>query len=143
MQSLAARVRSPWVWAALPGLLFTLLNLTPQALPWMHAALLISIASFAATATILVVATGNLGAAMGAHLGLNLFGLIGVSHSGWLSGLALLEGHPAEGPGWSLAQGVSLTLIGIGQMLLVLVLLLHRRSPLRLGLGQVETAAPD
>ena len=142
MQSLAARFRSPWVWALLPSLVFTLLHVTPQALPWMHASLLVSIAAFAAAATILVAATGNLGAAMGAHLALNLFGLLGVSHSGWLSGIALFEGYPAEGPGWSLTQAASLTLIGVGQMILVLVLLLHRKSPLRVGDdGEAETTA--
>ena len=142
MQSLAARFRSPWVWALPPGLVFTLLHLTPQALPWMHASLLISIAAFAATATILVVATGNLGAAMGAHLGLNVFGLLGVSHAGWLSGIALFEGHPAEEPGWSLTQAALLTLIGVGQMTLVLALLLHRSSPFRVGHGgEPEVAA--
>ena len=99
----------------------------------MHTSILISIAAFAAAATVLVFATGNLGAAMGAHLGLNLFGLLGVSHAGWLSGLALFEGQPGEGPGWSVTQAVLLTLIGLAQMILLLVLLLHRRSPLCLG----------
>lgn len=133
MQSLAARFRSPWVWALLPGLVFTLLHITPDALPWMHASLLATIAAFAFAATLLVVATGNLGAAIGAHWGLNVFGLLGVSHTGWLSGLALFEGRPMEGAGWSIAEAAWLTLIGVGQVVLILVLLLNRRSPLRVG----------
>jgi membrane protease YdiL (CAAX protease family) len=131
LQSLAARFRSPILWALIPGLAFTLLHFDPAALPWMNASILINIAGFAAVATLLVVATGNLGAAMGAHLGLNFWGLFVVSHAGWLDGMALLRGRSLQAPGWSLADSIWLTLIGGASLMLALFLLVTPGSPLR------------
>ena len=141
LQSLAARFRSPMVWALIPGLAFTLLHFDPAALPWMNACILINIAGFAAMATLLLLATGNLGAAMGAHLGLNFWGLFVVSHAGWLDGMALLQGRSLQAPGWSLADSLWLTMIGGASLMLALVLLVTPGSPLRVGGPGVSPAA--
>jgi hypothetical protein len=98
----------------------------------MSAVLLLTIGAFAAVATILVYATGNLGAAIGVHLGLNVFGILIVSHSSWLDGAALFVGRPLEDPGWTAAEAAGLVLIGLATLALMLWLLLAGRSPLKL-----------
>jgi membrane protease YdiL (CAAX protease family) len=131
LQSLAARFRSPLVWGAAPGLLFTLVHWNAAAVPWMNATVLLAIAGFAATATILVYATGNLGAAMGVHFGMNVFGILFVSHAGWLSGAALFVSRPLEAPGWTAEEAVALGVISLAMFPPILWLLLSPRSPLR------------
>ena len=69
--------------------------------------MLVSIAAFAVTATILVVRTGNLGAGLGAHLGLNSSAILFVSHTSWLSGAALFEGQPIDTGDWSLVDAIA------------------------------------
>jgi hypothetical protein len=133
MQSLAARFKSPLVWALIPVLLFTLLHWDAQSSPAMKAAMLLSIAAFAALASVLVVRTGNLGAGIGAHLGLNMFGILFVSHMSWLSGGALFESQPLDTGSWSVLAAVLVALSAILSFLLMGVLLLHPRSPLRVG----------
>jgi uncharacterized protein len=131
VQSLAARFPSQLVWALLPGAVFTLLHFDGEALPWMNAHLLITTAAFTLAATSLVVATGNLGAAMGVHLALNFYGLLVVSNIGWLSGTSLFERRVIQAPDWTVGEAAWLTVIAIAAMALVLVLLLDARSPLR------------
>ena len=99
----------------------------------MTAAMLASIAAFAATATVLVVRTGNLAAGIGAHLGLNTFGILVVSHMSWLSGVALLNGQPVDVGEWSGLDAFLVGVFGVAPFVLVALLLLHPRSPLRVG----------
>ncbi len=131
LQSLAARFESPLVWGAAPALLFTLVHWNAAAVPWMNATVLLAIAAFAATAIVLVYATGNLGAAMGVHFGMNVFGILFVSHAGWLSGAALFVSRPLEAPGWTAGEAVALGVISVAMFPAILWLLLAPRSPLR------------
>ena len=99
----------------------------------MNAAGLISIGAFAAVLMMLVYVTGNLGAAFGAHLGNNLFGFLLISHQKSLGGFALLEARSLEDASWAGLDAVLIAGIGIVSSLLTAVLLLHPRSPLRVG----------
>lgn len=130
-RGLASRFRSPMVWALLPTLVFTLLHWNGSSAPAMNAAALISIGVFAAVLMVLVYSTGNLGAAFGAHLGNNLFGFLLISHQDNLSGFALFEARSLEGAGWAGIDATLIAGIGIVSSLLTALLLLHRRSPLR------------
>jgi len=132
MQSLAARFRSPIVWGVLPAAFFTLIHWNVEASAAMHATMLLTIGAFAALATVLVHATGNLGAALGVHLGMNFCGILLVSHAGWLNGAALFVSRPLEAEGWSSIEAVYMAVVGIGSMALVWRLLVDPRSPLKL-----------
>jgi uncharacterized protein len=132
VQTLAARFQNAFVWGVLPAAFFTIVHWDPAALPFMNATILISIASFAAAATILVYATGNLGAAMGVHFGMNFFGIMLVSHASWLNGAALFVSRPLDAGGWTLGDAALLTVNGVLSMTMIVWLLLARRSPLRL-----------
>jgi membrane protease YdiL (CAAX protease family) len=129
-QTLAARFRSPLVWAGLPVVLFTLLHWNGETGAAMQGATLLSIGAFALLAIVLVVKTGNLGAGMGAHLGLNMFGILFVSHMSWLSGAALFASRPLDAGRWSTLDALLIGLFGIASFGLTLLLLIHPRSPL-------------
>jgi membrane protease YdiL (CAAX protease family) len=131
MQSLAARFRSPLVWALIPIVLFTILHWDSLSSPTMKAAMLVSIAAFAVLATALVVQTGNLGAGTGAHLGLNLFGIVVVSHMSWLPGGALFASEPLDTGSWSPVEAVLIALSAIASFALMGLALLHPGSPLK------------
>ncbi len=133
MQSLAARFRSPLVWALIPIALFTALHWDAHSPPAMKTAMLLSIGAFAVLATALVVRTGNLGAGIGVHLGLNAFGILFVAHMSWLSGGALFVSRPLDAGGWSLLDSLLVGIASIGSFGLMAVFLLHPRSPLRVG----------
>jgi membrane protease YdiL (CAAX protease family) len=130
-RGLARRFASPLIWAVLPVLVFTSLHWSASATPLMNAAGLLTIGVFAALLMLLVYATGNLGASMGAHLANNLFGFLLVSHQQAYNAFALFEARPLEGAGWSEAEALLITGIGIVCTLLTALLLLHPRSPLR------------
>ncbi|PLP56821.1 CPBP family intramembrane metalloprotease domain-containing protein [Mesorhizobium loti] len=130
-RGLARRFRSPLVWALLPTLVFTTLHWSGSSAPAMNAAGLISIGAFAVVLMMLVYSTGNLGAAFGAHLGNNLFGFLLISHQANLSSFALFEARSLEGAGWAGIDVILIAGIGIASSLLTALLLLHRRSPLR------------
>jgi membrane protease YdiL (CAAX protease family) len=130
-RGLARRFASPVVWAVLPLLVFTSLHWSGSAAPLMNAAGLLTIGVFAALLMILVYATGNLGASMGAHLANNLFGFLLISHQQAYNAFALFEARPLEGAGWSGAEALLVTAIGIVCTLLTGLLLLHPRSPLK------------
>nr|WP_245476024.1 hypothetical protein [Mesorhizobium sp. M7A.F.Ca.US.006.01.1.1] len=93
--------------------------------------MLASIAAFALLLTLVVYATGNLGAALGAHLGNNLTGFLLISHQESYNSFALFNARPLEGPGWATLDAVLIAFIGIACSLLTIVLLLHPRSPLK------------
>ena len=103
-RGLAYRFRSPLVWAVLPTLVFTALHWNPASVLGMNIGVLISIGAFAALLALLVYATGNLGAAMGAHLGNNLVGFLLISHDDTLGGLALFRAPPLDGLAWTPAE---------------------------------------
>ena len=133
LRGLAYRFKSPWIWALLPGLLFTSLHWNSASTLAINACVLVSIGAFALLLTLLVHVTGNLGAGFGAHLGNNLTGFLLISHQEGYNGFALLNAKPLEGPGWTNWDAVLIAAIGIVSTLLTMLLLLHRRSPLRVG----------
>jgi membrane protease YdiL (CAAX protease family) len=130
-RGLAYRFRSPIVWAVLPTIAFTALHWNPQAVLGMNIGVVISIGAFAALLALLVYATGNLGASMGAHLANNLVGFALVSHDNTLGGLALFRAPPLDGLAWTPAETATIAGISIVSILLTWLLLLHPRSPLR------------
>lgn len=130
-RGLAKRFASPLVWALLPLLVFTALHWNASATPLMNGTGLVTIGVFAALLMLLVHATGNLGASMGAHLANNLFGFLLISHQQAYNAFALFEARPLEGAGWSGTEALSIAGIGIVSTLLTALLLLHPRSPLK------------
>ena len=149
MQGLAARFRSPMVWALVPVALFTALHWSGQPHWWMNAAQLAMIGKFALLATLLVWFTGNLGASIALHFVNNLFALLVVSHLHELGDAALFSARPFYlRADWTAGQVVPVVLMDLATDGLLLLLLLHRRSPLcvrRQPLAAAEsvaTAAP-
>jgi membrane protease YdiL (CAAX protease family) len=133
LRGLAYRFRNPLVWAVLPGLLFTSLHWNSASTLAINACVMVSIGTFALLLTLLVYVTGNLGAGFGAHLGNNLTGFLLISHQEGYNSFALLNAKPLEGPGWTSLDAVLIAAIGIVSTLLTMLLLLHRRSPLKVG----------
>lgn len=130
-RGLAYRFRSPWIWAVLPTIVFTALHWNPAAVLGMNIGVAISIGAFAALLALLVYATGNLGAAMGAHFGNNIVGFLLISHDDTLGGLALFRAPPLDGLAWTPTETAVIAGISIVSILLTWLLLLHPRSPLR------------
>ncbi len=120
LRGLAARFRSPLVWAVLPALLFTLLHWNAGSVPAMNIGVLVSIGGFAALLVALVYATGNLGAAMGAHLGNNLIGFLFISHENALSPFALYRGATLAELPWTAGQAVAIVGMSIVSILITL-----------------------
>lgn len=130
-RGLASRFRSRVAWAVLPTIVFTALHWSPAASIGMNTGIVVSIAAFAALLALLVYVTGNLGAAMGAHLGNNLVGFALVSHDETLGGLALFQASALDGLAWTTAQTLMIAGISLVSVALTWLLLLHPRSPLR------------
>lgn len=133
LRGLASRFGSPLIYALLPLLLFTAPHWNSASSLAINACVLVSIAAFALVLTLLVYATGNLGAAFGAHLGNNLTGFLLISHQDSYNAFALFNARPLVGPGWTTWDAVLIAAIGIASSLLTALLLLHPRSPLRIG----------
>jgi membrane protease YdiL (CAAX protease family) len=131
MRGLAYRFRNPLVWAVLPTLVFTALHWNPGSVLGMNIGVAISIGAFAALLALLVYATGNLGAAMGAHLGNNIVGFLLISHDDMLGGLALFRAPPLDGLAWTPIQTAIIAGISIVSILLTWLLLIHPRSPFK------------
>ncbi|TSD86691.1 CPBP family intramembrane metalloprotease [Mycobacterium sp. KBS0706] len=132
MQTLAARFRSPLVWAGLPTVIFALLHWDPAATGGANAIILGSITIFALGATLLVYTTGNLGASMGLHFGNNLVAMLFVSSEARYADLSLFVGEPLSARDWSLHEIAVSVLLSIVAMTVTLLLLLYPRSPLRM-----------
>ena len=130
-RGLAYRFKSPLVWAVLPTLVFTALHWNPAVVLGMNIGVAVSIGAFAALLALLVYATGNLGAAMGAHFGNNIVGFLLISHDDTLGGLALFRAPPLDGLAWTPVETATIAGISIVSILLTWLLLLHPRSPLR------------
>ncbi|KRA00347.1 abortive phage infection protein [Mesorhizobium sp. Root157] len=130
-RGLAKLFRSPVIWGLLPLVVFTSLHWSPTTNSSMNMAGLGAIGAFALVLMVLVYATGNLGAAFGAHLGNNLFGFLLISHQESYNAFALFTAAPLEGPGWGSSDALLITAIGIISSALTLLLLVHPRSFLR------------
>lgn len=96
MQQLAARFRSPWIWAFMPSLIFGAVHYSPDTLgslawPVVFSATIAGLLFCAVTAR-----TGNLAGAMGLHYGINISGLLIIGHPHHLGGMALFH-WPADG----------------------------------------------
>ena len=97
----------------------------------MSIAVIISIGGFAVLLALLVYMTGNLGAAMGAHLGNNVVGFLLISHESTLGSLALFRSPPLDSLAWTASQAVAVTAMSLASVALTTLLLLHPRSPLK------------
>lgn len=133
MQALAGRFRSPWVWALVPTLLFASIHWNPAATFHMNLAGLASIAALAVALALLVWKTGNLGAAFGAHTGNNIVALLFVAPEADYGPLSLFRVRSMSEAGWTVPDAVWSTITGLAMAALLAALLLHRRSPLRVG----------
>jgi membrane protease YdiL (CAAX protease family) len=131
LRGLAHRYANPLVWGVVPALLFTCLHWNAGAPFALNACILVSIGSFAALLTMLVYATGNLGAGMGAHLGNNIGGFLLISHERSFSSFSLYSGRPLEEMAWTGMTASLFALIAIVSCALTYLLLVHPRSPLR------------
>jgi len=130
-RGLAYRFRSPIAWAVVPTVLFTALHWNPASPLAMNIGVMIAIGAFSALLALLVYATGNLGAAMGAHLGNNIVGFALISHEDTLGGLALYRGASLDSLAWTPCETALIAGLSLFSILLTWLLLLHRRSPLR------------
>lgn len=139
-QALANRLRSPLVWAVLPLLLFTVLHWDPAAVPHMRWAALSSILFFAVAATVLVVRTGNLGAAMGLHVANNLVAFLCFAPQGGMEGFALYSYPALSDESWQVMDAVFFSGAEFISTATITVLLLLPGSPLRIGAKSAEMA---
>lgn len=131
-QKLAARFATPLIWLVLPTALFTLMHWQGGASTAMNLASLFIILGFSLSMTWLLMASGNLAAAMGAHFGNNIGAVMLFSYQPDLGSAALFMGRSILDQGWTLSQAVMFALYGVGVVAMAQVLLLHRASPLRL-----------
>lgn len=131
-RGLAYRFRNPLAWAVVPSILFTALHWSPASPLAMNIGVMVAIGAFSALLALLVYTTGNLGAAMGAHLGNNLVGFALISHEDTLGGLALFRGASLDSLAWTPSETALIAGLSLLSILLTWILLLHSRSPLRL-----------
>lgn len=131
-QALARRFRSPLIWAGVPMVIFTLMHWYSEASSTINLAALSMIAAFAAAATLLVYLTGNLGAAMGVHWGVNIVALLVFSSDPELNSIALFMARPLEDPAWTTNEAMQMVASGLFEILATVWLLIHPSSPLRL-----------
>ena len=142
VQLLANRFTSPLIWAALPLALFTASHWDPAALPHMNALVLGSVFLFAVAATVLLVATGNLGACIGYHAVNNMFAFLVISPEGSGDGFALFTYPSLSDPVWTVSDAMFFLGIEVARTGLILLLLLHGRSPLRIRRRLDTSCAP-
>lgn len=142
VQLLANRFASPLIWAVLPVVLFTAAHWDPAALPHMNAVALGSVLMFAAAATILLVATGNLGACMGYHAANNIFAFLVISPEGVVDAFALYTYPNLADPVWTVRDAMLFLGVEVARTGLTLLLLLHGRSPLRIRRRLDTSCAP-
>ncbi|MEM0934732.1 MAG: CPBP family intramembrane glutamic endopeptidase [Pseudomonadota bacterium] len=102
-QQIAARVRAWPAWVLVPSLLFGALHFAPGSAGANAVAFMIWATLFGILAADLTGRTGTLGAALGFHIGINAFALMGTALSGPGSGLALYL-VPVEADAAELAQ---------------------------------------
>ena len=151
VQTLASRFSRSLVWFGLPAILFTLLHWNGEVGTVMNLGALATIATFAVAATVLLVRTGNLGAAMGFHFANNIVALLFFSSSTAFNSIALFVLPPIEGQEWNATDAVLFAAMQITAIVFVTLLLLHARSPFRIGADHAkmevqeypEPVAPD
>lgn len=131
-QALAARFTTPLIWLGLPTALFTLMHWQGQASTAMNLASLFVILGFSLSMTWLLVASGNLAAAMGAHFANNIGAVMLFSYQPDLGSAALFMGRSIVDPGWRPMQAIMFALYGVLVIAVTQILLLHRASPVRL-----------
>lgn len=90
-QQLAARFKSRWVWYVLPSVLFGMLHYQPDIMGSNTWIVVVHSTLFGLIAADITARTGNLGAAIGLHFGINLFALTIVGLDGSLSGLGMYK----------------------------------------------------
>ena len=132
VQTLGSRFHSPLLWCGLPAVLFALLHWNADVSTAMNVGAMVAIAAFAIAATLLLVKTGNLGAAMGFHFANNMVALLFFSSSNSFNAIALFVLPPIESPEWTTADALILAAIQITAILIVTILLIHERSPFRM-----------
>lgn len=131
-QKLAARFATPLIWLVLPTALFTLGHWESGASTAINLAGLFIILGFSLSMTWLLVASGNLAAAMGAHFGNNIGAVMIFSYQRDLGATALFMGRSTLDPGWTSSQAILFGLYGVFVLAVTQLLLLHRASPVRL-----------
>lgn len=131
-QALAARFATPIIWLAMPTLLFTVMHWQSQAPMVMNLASLFVILGFSLSMSWLLVASGNLAAAMGAHFANNIGAVMLFSYQPDLGRAALFMGRSIFDQSWTPTQAVMFALYGILVIAVAQALLLHRASPVRL-----------
>lgn len=131
-QALAARFATPVIWLGLPTMLFTLLHWHGEGTTAMNFAGLFIILGFSLCMTWLLMASGNLAAAMGAHFGNNIGVLMLFTYEPDLGAAALFMGRAVSDPNWTVPQAVMFALYGVLVIAVAQLLLLHRSSPVRL-----------
>jgi membrane protease YdiL (CAAX protease family) len=130
LQTLAARFRSPWIWALVPTLVFVGIHFDPAGTAATNFLGMGFATVFALVATMLVWRTGNLGAAMGVHFLNNYLVFILLGNEGFLGGQALFLYPPASELAF---QDIFLAVVGsVVSLGITALLLLEPRSPLRL-----------
>lgn len=126
LQSLAARFRSPWVWAVLSSVLFGAAHFDVSETmppPWIFIA---ATTIYGLQMAALVWATGGIGAAIGAHAANNVVALLLITPSESLGQLALYQDPMAEWRDWTVADGGFLIAQVAVQSVLTLWLFLAR-----------------
>lgn len=96
LQQLAARFRTPLIWAGVPALLFGLAHFSGGSelgIGWHYVVVTVA---FGLTAAALVWRTGSLAAAMGLHTGMNMFAIAFLGVEGVLEGTQLFLYDEAE-----------------------------------------------
>ncbi|MGX1785118.1 CPBP family intramembrane glutamic endopeptidase [Bosea sp. NPDC055332] len=131
-QTLAARFATPLIWLAVPTVLFTAMHWQSGASTAMNLAGLFVILGFSLSMSCLLMASGNLAAAMGAHLANNIGAVMLFSYQPDLGSAALFMGRSILDPGWTPTQAVMFALYGALVVAVTQLLLLHRSSPVRL-----------
>lgn len=131
-QVLAARFVTPLVWLVVPTALFTLMHWQGGASPAMNYASLFIILGFSLSMTCLLMASGNLAAAIGAHFGNNIGAVMLFSYQPDLGGAALFMGRSILDQSWTPSQAIMFGLYGVLTVAIAQILLLHRASPVRL-----------
>lgn len=132
MQLLARRFGSPWIWAGVPSLIFTVLHWDSDLTLTVNIWALVAVGAFTASAAFLVVYTGNLGAAFGIHWGNNLLAMLVYSGDRDTDTLALIAFEDVSGADWTFSELFNAIGNELLFTMLTIWLLVHPRSPLRL-----------
>lgn len=91
LQQLAARWRSPMIWAAAPSILFGMLHYSPVTYGAAAPVVVVATAMLGWGLAVITARTGNISTALGVHFGVNLPTLLLVGSPDHLGGLALFH----------------------------------------------------